>query len=275
MPACELVTPAKPEPRCTEGAQRLVVTWQHPVKRSIEPIGFLSYDGHAFGFSYIRNAREVEGFKPLLGFEDLRTCYKSEELFPLFAERVMSPRRPDYQDYVSRLGLEGDSDPWEQITRSSGQREGDALQFLPEPTVTGGRLAGLFLVHGVRHVAEEVHVLDGRAVHVTDETLEGALGKLKVGDELGLAQEPGNPKNPMAVMVIAPSLVPVGWVPNLLLEDLDRLQTQAQVDVRVVHVNGPDAPSHLRLLARFTAPVADFRFFTGPGWEPLGTVKGQ
>lgn len=65
----------------------------------------------------------MKDFRPLLGFPDLRGSYSSDELFPLFAQRAMDPRRPDYQRYVERLGLEGEPGPWMQISRSQGRRQ--------------------------------------------------------------------------------------------------------------------------------------------------------
>lgn len=273
MPACELDDLSVPKIRSGGGTQRLVVTWQHPNTRKIAPIAFLSYDGHVYRFGYIRNVAQVKDFQPLLGFERLDRSYESEQLFPLFAQRVMAPRRPDYQQYVGRLGLDGDPDPWEQITRSQGRREGDTLQFLPEPTVNGDQLSALFLVNGVRHVPKEVHRLNGKEVRVSVEQVDAALSSLNQGDLLTLAPEPDNEKNRLAIMVMAPSFVPVGWVPDLLLDDLHQLLANAKVTVSVEHANGPEAPSHIRLLVRLTAsPVGDFRFFSGDNWEPLNAT---
>ena len=252
-----------------ELAQRLVVAWQHPVERSISPVGFLTYDGSLYRFRYIRNALQVKDFRPLLGFEDLHCGYSSTELFPLFAQRAMDPRRPDYQRYVERLGLDGEPGPWEQIARSQGRRQGDTLQLLPEPTLVGNALTGLFLVHGMRYTHREPRMLDGRMVSVTRDQVEAVLAGLTPGDELGLARESGNPVNPLALMVLGSS-VPLGWVPDLLVEDLQVLLDRADVSVKVEHVNGPDAPWHLRLLARLHVTPADgFRFFTGEQWTPL------
>src|SRR6266566_7693110 len=158
-------------------------------------------------------------FRPLLGFADLRCSYSSENLFPLFAQRAMDPRRPDYQRYVERLGLEGEPGPWEQIARSQGRRQGDTIQLLPEPIVNKGELTCLFLVHGIRHAHEGPRSLDGHEIRVTREQVETALAQLRPADELRLAREPGNPPiNPLAIMVIGSS-IPVGWVPDLLAED--------------------------------------------------------
>jgi len=90
-----------------------------------------------------------------------------------------------------------------------------------------------------------------------------------------LAAEPGNPVNPLAIMVVG-SGTPIGWVPDLLAEDVHRLMRTANVTVTVEHVNGPDAPWHLRLLARLrAAPARDFRFFTGERWMPLADEPPQ
>jgi len=70
--------------------------------------------------------------------------------------------------------------------------------------------------------------------------------------------------------MVTGATVPIGWVPDLLVEDLQKLMTRAAVRVAVEHVNGPDAPWHLRLLVRMRAsPAGDSRFFTGKRWTSL------
>jgi hypothetical protein len=277
MPARSvLAVTREPGGRSAEVARRLVVAWQHPEERSIQPVGFLTRHGNGFKFAYIRNVLTVRDFRPLLGFEDLYRSYYSEDLFPLFAQRAMDPRRPDYQRYVQNLGLEGDPSPWEQIARSQGRREGDTIQLFPEPEVDNGEVRCLFLVHGIRHAHKGTRILNGIRVEVTREQVEDALAKLHPGDKLGIIPEPENEKNPQAIVVMGAPEVPVGWVPDLIVEDLRRLMERAHVTVTAEHINGPDAPWHLRLLARLqAAPAPGFRFFTGERWEPLATGAGQ
>jgi hypothetical protein len=269
MAALDVLPASRPAGRSVGTPQRLVVAWQHPVERLIHPVGFLSYDGTTYRFGYIRNAERVDDFRPLLGFPDLTRAYSAQALFPLFAQRAMDPRRPDYRRYVGRLGLDGEPGPWEQIARSQGRRQGDTLQLLPEPTVVDDTLGCLFLVNGMSHVPGETRILDGVEVSVTRTQMEAVLEGLKPGDELAIAREPGNPANPLALMVTRSS-VPVGWVPDLLVEDVSNLLDRAEVSVTVEHVNGPNAPWHLRLLARLQAtPVDGYRFFTGERWKLL------
>jgi hypothetical protein len=251
---------------------RLVVAWQHPVERSIQPVGFLNRTDDAFTFGYIRNAKAVHDFPGLLGFDDLYRTYESPELFPLFSQRAMDPRRPDYQRYVNTLGLEGEPGPWEQIARSQGHREGDTIQLFPEPTVDGDEVRCLFLVHGMRHADKSPKIINGVEASATREQIDAALKRLEPGDELGIFREPRNVKNPLAIVVtISPDqLIPVGWVPDLLVQDLQRLLGFARVTITAAHVNGAEAPWHLRLLARLrAAPAAGFRFFVSDKWEPL------
>jgi hypothetical protein len=275
MPSPDMLTaPGRPAHRSADTARRLVVAWQHPESRLISPVGFLSYNGHNYRFGYIRHALNVVDFQPLLGFPDLYRIYNSRDLFPLFAQRAMDPRRRDYHRYLTRLGLDEEAGPLEQIARSQGRRQGDSIQLLPEPDVSGDKLTFLFLVNGTRHVLEPM-VLKGRDVHVSNETLKNVLAQLRPGDPLALVSQPENRVNDLAIVVTGLS-VPLGWVPDLLLEDLHELLERSSVTVKVEHVNGPEAPWHLRVLARLNAtPVGSFHFFTGERWTPLASDLAQ
>ena len=278
MPAASTLSGASvPDSRTSAAPRRLIVAWQHPGTRAIQPVALLSFDGRQYQFGYIRNALSVEGFRPLLGFDDLHKTYRSDQLFPMFAQRAMDARRPDFGRYVASLGLEGEEpEPWEQIARSQGRRQGDTLQILPEPEIDGETLTYRFLVNGVRHVHEDMLYPDGQELRVTREEVEAALANLARGTELNLVCEPLNEKNARAIIVAGPNATPVGWVPDLLLEDIHRLLSSTDVRVVVEHINGPDVPSHMRLLAAITAePAAHFRFFTGPKWAELDPQANQ
>ena len=248
--------------------RRLVVTWQHPQERGIRPVGFLICDGESsYTFEYIRNALDVSGFRPLLGFPEFDRLYRSDVLFPLFSQRVMDARRPDYSRYVTQLGLPEDSKPWEQIARSGGKRSGDTLQLFPVPTVTDGRFSCAFLVHGIRHLGKHALHLATGDIWVTQDEVLRTLDHLQPGDALNLIPEPGNEVNPNALLV-ADSGDPIGYVPDLLVDDLAELREGQSASVEVV--NGRDAPWHLRVLARLDGPLPEgFEFFSGDSWSSL------
>jgi hypothetical protein len=273
MSAAELLEPQAAAPAAGAVARRLVVTWQHPEERSIEPIGFLTYDGQSYRFEYIRNALGVTDFRPLIGFPDLDSAYRSNDLFPLFSQRAMDPRRPDFSRYVTRLGLSEDTSPWEQIARSGGRREGDTLQLFPEPVVQDGSITCAFLVHGIRWIGSRPLTLSGKSTSISRADVERALMGLTPGDPLQLINEPDNPSNPAAILVADRPGTPIGYVPNLLVADLHRLANIADVAVQAEVVNGPDAPWHMRVLARLQADgPSGFRFFEGDTWEPISAA---
>jgi hypothetical protein len=241
--------------------QRLAVAWQHPQTRAIEPVGILEYDEAGYRFRYVRNALSVDGFRPLLGFPDLHRTYESRRLFPLFAQRVMDARRPDYGRYLNELHLPEDAEPFELLGRSGGQRKGDTVQVCPEPSVApDGSTRSVFLVNGVRHVLE------------ADPTAHQRFASLRPEERLVLIDEPDNDWNSRAVLVSARDGQRLGWVPDLLLDYVHTVRDQGEPSLVVEHVNGPEAPPHLRLLVRLTGQApAGYQPFTGPRWEPIAS----
>lgn len=228
---------------------RLIVAWQHPATRLISPVGLLEH-GIGYRFRYLRRAPDVEGFHPFLGFPDWPRSYVAERLFPMFAQRIMSPRRPDFHQFLRQLDLSDDASPWEQLERSEGRRTGDTVQVFPIPTVRpDGSSTCRFLVHGIRHV-------NG-----------GRLPPVARGEHLALRADDENPVNPAAVLVCSSKHRPLGYVPDLLLDHLRVLRATQPPRLVVEHVNGPDAPAHLRLLVRLDGRApAGYEPMSGPDW---------
>jgi hypothetical protein len=110
----------------------LIVAWQHPETRLIAPVGLLEHGrGLGYRFRYLRRASTVEGFLPFLSFPEWQRTYTSQHLFPLFSQRIMSPRRPDFSQFLHQLHLNEDATPWEQLARSEGRRTGATVQVFP------------------------------------------------------------------------------------------------------------------------------------------------
>lgn len=213
---------------------RLVVAWQHPVSRLIAPVGLLEHGADVYRFRYLRRAAELPDFQPFLSFPVWDRTYTSPWLFPLFAQRIMSPRRPDFQQFLRQLDLDEDATPWEQLARSEGRSSGDTVQVFPIPSVRAdGTTTCRFLVHGIRHIER------------------GELPPLAVGERLVLKDEPDNRFNQRAVLVCTDGGRRLGYVPDLLLEYLDAVRGSGRpMSLTVEHVNGAEAPPHLRLLVR-------------------------
>ena len=241
--------------------RRLAVAWQHPTTRAIEPVGILECDEAGYRFCYVRNALNIEGFRHLLGFPDLHRTYESTRLFPLFAQRVMDARRPDYGRYLSQLRLPEGAEPFELLGRSGGHRKGDTIQLCPEPEVApNGSTRSIFLVNGIRHVL------------AADPAAEQRYASLRPGERLILVDEPDNDWNNRAILVSARDGRRLGWVPDLLLDYVHTVRSQGELSLVLEHVNDPDAPPHLRLLVRLNGHVpVGYRPFSGPRWEPMGS----
>ena len=73
------------------------------------PVGRLDFDGQVFRFCYTRGARRL-GFRPFPKMDRLDQVYESTDLFPLFANRLLSQSRPEYEAYL-RWGVVGAAAP--------------------------------------------------------------------------------------------------------------------------------------------------------------------
>ena len=239
--------------------RRMAVGWQHPATRAVDAVGLLEYDGRRHRFEYLERSSRVLGFRPFIGFPKLATVYEAEELFPLFAQRAMSPRRPDYSQFLRSLDLDDTASTWEQIARTEGRLAGDTIHLVPEPVVEpSGATVGCFLVAGIRHRMPDLSVRDS------------VLGRLQQGDILELKEESTNPVNPRALLVSQTEQVDIGWVPNMLVEYVHQVRAMGSEIIRVRHVNGPSAPAHMRLLAELRGNVSPgYRPFDGPEWQTM------
>ncbi|MGV3732063.1 MAG: hypothetical protein ACO1N6_01515 [Microcella sp.] len=242
-----------------DAMRRLVVCWQHPLTRAIEPIGLLSSDDETFRFEYLARASEVEGFRPLLGFPEFASSYESKELFPFFAQRVMDPRRPDFARYLQELAVEeSESTPWELLARTQGKREGDTILLYPVPRQTGDGWHWVYLVHGIRHLMTKSVPLGSDSVGpYSHEELETILSELSQGDVLELYPEPSNEWSDSAMLVLDAKGRPFGYVPDLLLEPIHSAMFDGKLHNVVEKVNGPEAGWHLRVLVRAKSADAD------------------
>jgi hypothetical protein len=233
--------------------RRFLVTWRNRSTGRGAPVGMLTANPDQFQFTYLPAAFRTADFRPFVSFPDLSRIYRAPQLFTFFAQRVMDPRRPDYSDYLKALALPLDASPIEVLGRSSGQRKGDSVQVILEPHVSGdGLVDHVLLVSGVRHAPGD----SARAIATIDE-----------GARLDLRPEPDNPANPRAILFCTAGGAPVGWVPDPLIDFFEETMHH-ELRVRVVRVNGPEWPDHLRLVVRASGRAspafAPFAFAESP-----------
>lgn len=221
----------------------LYVAWRAGGDRNGQwgPVGRLDRRETGYRFCYTHGAQELEGFRPFAGMPDLQGVYEADELFPLFANRVLAPSRPEYDALFVWSDLDRSSpDPIALLGVTGGRRATDSYEVFPEPQPdVEGRYVSKFFLHGLRH--REREAID----HVTT---------LSPGQRLELRQEQNNEFDPNAVAVDSEGLH-IGYVPRYLARDIRLLLghgASGDIRVSVVRVNG-DAPLQQRLLCRIEA----------------------
>lgn len=208
--------------------QRLLVTRRNPETTGYEAVGELERSEDGYSFTYCPGVT-----RPLHGMPDLAKTYISDELFPLFKHRVISPRRADHDDYLQDLNLDPSASPFEVLARSGGRSAVDTYELTPIPEV--GPVDILFLVHGIRHL---------------DPLEQEAVSQLKPGDELDLQPQPDNPHDAQAVLV-SRSGCRLGYVPAPLTSYLSKIMAHDHDhELRVERLNPLAAGFHMRLLVR-------------------------
>ena len=236
----------------------LFVSWQDPITRSWYPIGMLSRDSDGFEFAYTRGAQMSENFQPLIQFKELDKRYRSEELFPVFANRLMNKSRAEYESMLEWLNLSsGEADPIQILAVSEGRRMTDDLCLFPrsDPNKNGDYVVNFFS-HGIRYL--------------DDESL-ARVSQLRRGEKLFLIPDEGNEHDSYALSLETGDLeFRVGFCPRFLVRDLHWLLAETgpnEVEVSVERVN-PDAPLQLRLLCRVVAPWPE-------SFEPFSSEEFQ
>jgi hypothetical protein len=240
----------------------LFVAWRSPRTRGIYPVARLLQRESApqWELAYIEGAHTAaaHGFVPFIEFPQLERAYESEELFPLFQNRLMPSKRADYREFLARLALpESTGTPITILSRSGGRRETDKLEVFGFPSFdpARARYVYLFFLRGVRHVpgAEE------------------RIARLAEGERLAWRREPDNPIDRLSIVVDRPNAGQLGWVPAALLGDLTLLiDGRSRVEVFAERANLAPAPVHERLLCRLEATaIAGFVPFSDATYQPI------
>jgi len=249
----------------------LFVAWQDPESRRYYPVARLvantgpNHDLYEFAYTGGANTAANYGFEAFQSFPDINKVYRSEELFPLLANRLMSKSRPDYSGYVSQLGLDPENtDPMLILARSGGVRATDSLELFPYPTphTEKGCYETYFLSHGLRYLPEDSR---DRVSH------------LKKEDRLYIMADFQNPVDRNALMLRTEDRINVGYLPRYFLGDAWQLVDDcSEIEVLVAQVNPEPAPLQQRLLCRLESCWPDdFEPFKQSVYEPLSEDATQ
>ena len=225
------------------------------------PVGRLDVDDEGpFRFRYTQGAKEANrenGFPALLEFPDLVGDYRSPELFPLFQNRIITPNRPDFTDYLRALDLGKEADPIEILSANGGRRATDTFEVFPK-LVKGddGSFVCRFFLHGWRHVSLAA---------------QERLTALQAKESLYIALELNNPVDEMALQVQTTDYHMIGWAPRYLVDDLVMAMTESpgEYSARVVRVNPMPVPSSQRVLIELRGKWSEHEPMSGEDYRPL------
>jgi hypothetical protein len=239
--------------------RQLYVTWQDPVTRSWYPVGKLAFEDGEYTFVYTHGALASERFLAFGSMSDLHAKYYSKKLFALFANRILSESRSDYNQYLSWMNLSGGEErPLETLARTGGSRATDSLQIYACPNKNpDGKYESYFFCHGIRSMFE---------------TTSNFVLTLKPGDIVYPMLDILNrhDENAVALRTADPTMM-IGYVPRYLAPDVAQLAVSSagSFEARIERVNA-EAPIQYRLLCRLTANWPEkFMACSDRTFEPL------
>ena len=227
------------------------------------PVGRLDRTDDGYRFAYLKGAAEHDEFRPFPEMPNLKQVYESESLFPLFANRLLSRSRPEYEAFLEWGGFDpaDPPDPISILSVTGGHRATDHYEvFAPPCADHEGCFVSKLFVHGMRYVSKD--------------TL-GQIETLEPGEKLGMLLDVNNDFDDRAVAVRMRRERDnhlIGYVPRYLARDIWRLCLKCDpnfVQLSVLRVN-PDAPLQHRLLCKVRCCwPSGFRPLDGEAFQPI------
>lgn len=233
-----------------------------PEKGGWGSVGRLEYDDGVYRFVYTKGARTLEGFRPFHGMEILDRIYESDDLFPIFKNRLMPASRPEYQAYLSWSGFDSSFDandplaPISILGVTEGIRQTDSIEVFPCPVPDlDGCYLNKFFVHGLRYLPKSSHERLSRLEH--DEPLSMMADLFNETD-----------RRAVALRTTVGDRMIVGYVPRYLANDVWELLQGCNPEYMAVVVEqvNADAPLQQRLLCRMNCCWPD-------GFQPCATEE--
>lgn len=221
------------------------IAWQDPDTRDWHVVGNLQENDSGYVFKYTKGALKSSKFIRFSGMNDDHETYVSEELFPLFKNRLLSPRRPEYPCFIKWLGLDNDkADPIDILARSGGLRSTDQLQIFKRIEFdSNGNFEHFFFLHGLSYLNPVVN---------------DRLSKFESGQVLRFCLDIQNEYDSEAILVRAdkPAEI-IGYCPRYLTNDIEKLLSKDPKSVTLtVEKVSDDAPHNYRLLCKLSGSLS-------------------
>jgi len=247
------------------GLRTLFLAWQDPDGRRWFPVGRLDQSNGTYLFRYTKGALQAQkrGFTPITSFPRLYKTYESEDIFPLFANQVLSRNRPEFDDFVEWLSVPKEkADPVAILARTSDQVT-DTLEIFPYPEQREDDAHVVhFFVRGLRYQSDCAI----KRVH-----------SLEPGERLLMLPDVQNEHDPNACLLRTverhkKDMHLMGYLPRYLAREMSRISPEHRTasKIEVVRVNPSPAPIHFRILCRLAFPSSStYQPFDDEVYDPL------
>ncbi len=209
-------------------------------------------------------ASEV-GLEPLYDFPDFGQTYESDNLFPLFANRVMNRNRRSFASYLNSLGIDSsEPNPMEILAIDGGRRMTDRFEVFPKlPRDANGGFRSRFVLHGSRHASDAA---------------QERLTTLQPNEEMHVTLELTNRAAGRAVQLQTMDYHMIGWAPRYLVHDLVEAMTHAVSDyqAQVVKVTHDSPWQDQQVLIELSGRWPDeYMPMSGDEYQPLAEGGGR
>lgn len=220
----------------------LFVAWRgaDPQNGAWGPVGRLEHDGGVYRYWYTQGAQKAAGFRPFPQMEDMDRVYESDDLFPLFANRLLSSSRTEYDPFLRWGGFDPNNppDPIAILGVTEGIRQTDSVEVFPCPIPDlEGCYVNKFFLHGVRWMSPAAIA---------------RISELQDHEQLFVEPESTNPFDRNAVAVFTADRMRIGYVPRYLAHDVGNLLDNCHpsfIKLFVARLNN-DAPMQQRVLCQ-------------------------
>jgi len=220
------------------------LAWQSTTTREWHVVGLLKEHNSVYSFNYTQGALASDKFIPFNGMEDLEQTYRSKELFPLFKNRILSSKRPEYPRFLKWLGLnKDDATAITVLGRSGGLRSTDNLQMFKKFEINDkGEFQQIFFAHGVSHLQKSA---------------SKRISQLQPCEILKLCLDSQNDYDKHAVLIRAdnPAEI-VGFCPRYISQVITKLLNDYKSEVAVsVESLCDEAPANYRLMCKLEGVI--------------------
>ena len=128
----------------------LFIAWKDKNFSRWLTVARLCYSDKRYIFCYTKGALKSDNFVPFGRFLSLNNVYVSDELFPLFENRILNSNRSEFNDFLSWLSLDNKSyDPLDILALTEGRRETDNLEIFPYPKIDDNNILKINFLHMV------------------------------------------------------------------------------------------------------------------------------